>query len=541
MEYQHLYETIDENYNTDEMRDLFMDLELDYENVSGSNKRRKAQELQTFMQRRRRLGELIDKIYEDRPFLDLTPYLFEVIYEKYNLKAMYKLFEDLGFGPQKFSEKNRRDKARELQNLMEQQHRLDELMVQMQKDWNQLDLTAFGAPSPEDKVIAPALPDVRTISNDGTITTSRSISTEDDPNYENFDIHIRPGREDGQYALNATSLAGETDAIIYQSLPNDEAYDDQVYYLRELMASPEDAEKLGHTLRTFLFPPLIRDLFLRTKERAESEGKAGVRVRLNIFRESRDLYQIPWEYVRDDKAFMALNEETPIVRYMPTNRSPQDVGVPEKVRILVAWASPSDQELLDVEGEVAVVQEALNPLIESGRVEVQVVEHAQASQLRRAVRSMKPHILHFIGHGILQDSGEGALALEGRDGTTALIDAEKLLVLLQGDDTKLVMLSACQTAATSEDEPDHESARALMGVAPKLVWGGTPAVVAMQFNLPDDAGAPFMETFYEFLANGKPLDTAVTEARIGLYFDFDDQIFWAIPVLFMRAPDGNIW
>ena len=470
MEYKHLYEAIDENYNIDEMRDLFMDLNLDYENFSGSNKRRKAQELQTYMKRRRRLDELMAQMHQDRDFLDLRP---------------------------------------------------------------------FGGPGPADEESVASTP-AETAFPTSTMAPT-SAPPEDDPNYENFDIHIRPGRADGQYALNATSLAGETDQIIYQSLPTSEEYEDQVYYLRELMASPEDAEQLGQTLRSFLFPTLIRDLFLRTKERAESEGKAGVRVRLNIFRESRDLYQIPWEYVRDDKAFMALNEETPVVRYMPTNRAPQDVGVPEKVRILVAWASPSDQELLDVEGEVAVVKEALAPLIERGRVEVEIVGNAQASKLRRTVRKMKPHILHFIGHGILQESGEGALALEARDGTTALIDAEKLLVLLQGDDTKLVMLSACQTAATSEDEPDHKSARALMGVAPKLVWGGTPAVVAMQFNLPDDAGAPFMETFYEFLADGKPLDTAVTEARIGLYFDFDDQIFWAIPVLFMRAPDGNIW
>ena len=470
MEYKHLFQAIDDNYNDQELRELclnFSDIGVDYDSLGSGGKRAKARELQTFMKRRRKTNLLLEQIHQDRDFLDLRP---------------------------------------------------------------------FGGPGPageEDEVAAPT-PTIGT----PQITTS---PPEDDPNYENFDIHIRPGRVDGQYALNATSLAGETDQIIYQSLPTDEAYEDQVYYLRELMASPEDAEILGQTLRTFLFPTLIRDLFLRTKERAESEGKAGVRVRLNIFRESRDLYQIPWEYVRDDKAFMALNEETPIVRYMPTDRAPQDVGVPEKVRILVAWASPSNQELLDVEGEVAVVQKALDPLIESGRVEVQIVGNAQARPLRQAVRKMKPHILHFIGHGILQESGEGALALEAKDGTTALIDAEKLLVLLQGDDTKLVMLSACQTAATSEDEPDHESARALMGVAPKLVWGGTPAVVAMQFNLPDDAGAPFMETFYEFLADGKPLDTAVTEARIGLYFDFDDQIFWAIPVLFMRAPDGNIW
>ena len=467
-------------------------------------------------------------------------FLYKAIEDNYNLEEIRLLFRHLGLNPDNFSG-SITNQAVELQDYAQRRRMTGKLMAQMHEDRPFLDLRPFGGPGPaEDEDTSVTVAHVNTT----TATTAQTTAAppEDDPNYENFDIHIRPGRAENEYALNAASLAGETDQIIYQSLPTDEDYSDQVYYLRELMADPEDAEKLGQTLREFLFPRAIRDLYRDTITRADEQDKAGVRVRINIFRESRDLYQIPWEYVRDDKTFMALNEETPIVRYMPTNRQAKPIGVPEKVRILIAWASPSDQELLDVEGEVAVVQEALEPLAADGRIEVEVLGNAQPSALRRKVRKMKPHILHFIGHGILQDNGEGALVLEGRDGTTALVDAEKLLVLLQGDDTKLVLLSACQTAATSEKAPEQDnSARALMGVAPKLVWGGTPAVVAMQFNLPDDAGAPFMETFYEFLADGNPLDTAVTEARIGLYFDFDDQIFWAIPVLFMRAPDGNIW
>lgn len=473
MVYRHLFEAIDDNYNTDEMRELFMNLGEDYENFSGDNKRRKAQELQTYMQRRRRLGELMEQMHRDRDFLDLTP---------------------------------------------------------------------FGGPGPADG--SAAEPTAAGSVQASAQTPKMATAVKEEPkdtssSYENFDIFIEPGTGDN-FSLKARSLAGETGQLIYQALPTSEEYEDQVYYLRELMAKADDAEKLGQTLREFLFPKQIWELYLQTQTQARLEKKDGVRVRLNIFQESRNLYQIPWEYVRDDKTFMALNEGTPIVRYMPVNRPPSQISAPDKVRVLVAWASPSDQDLLDVESEVQVVLAALEPLKQNGRVEVEVLEHASANELRKKVRRNPPHILHFIGHGVLQENGEGALALESPSGTTALIDAEKMLVLLQGEETKLVILSACQTAATQE-KVVQDSARALMGVAPKLVWGGTPAVVAMQFNLPDAAGAPFMETLYEFLADGSPLDTAVTEARIGLYFDFDDQIFWAIPVLFMRAPDGNIW
>jgi hypothetical protein len=37
------------------------------------------------------------------------------------------------------------------------------------------------------------------------------------------------------------------------------------------------------------------------------------------------------------------------------------------------------------------------------------------------------------------------------------------------------------------------------------------------------------------------LDRAITEARINLYTYDEENIFWAVPVLFMRSPDGVIW
>ena len=277
-EYNYLFQAINDNYTTNELHELFLSLGLNYDDFGGSNKRRKAQELQSYMERRRRLDELMAQIHQDRPFLDLRP---------------------------------------------------------------------FGGPRPEDTKDTEdtAPPSVSTIPTTGSTST---YAPKSDPNYENFDIHIRPGRTEGEYALSATSLAGQTDQIS-QSLPVDEAYEDQIYYLRELMATPDDVHKLGHSLHEFLFPDAIHNLYRGTRARANEQGKAGVRIRIITSIESRQLSQIPWEVVRDDRTFMALNENTPIIRYMPTNRPPNEIYAPEKVRILIAWASPADQALLDVE------------------------------------------------------------------------------------------------------------------------------------------------------------------------------------------------
>ncbi len=80
-----------------------------------------------------------------------------------------------------------------------------------------------------------------------------------------------------------------------------------------------------------------------------------------------------------------------------------------------------------------------------------------------------------------------------------------------------------------------------MGIAPMLVAAGVPAVIAMQFEIPEKTAISFTRDLYQFLADGEPLDAAITEARIGAYIDNNDKIFWAIPVLFMRSPDGRIW
>jgi hypothetical protein len=106
---------------------------------------------------------------------------------------------------------------------------------------------------------------------------------------------------------------------------------------------------------------------------------------------------------------------------------------------------------------------------------------------------------------------------------------------LMGDTgVKVVILNACKTAA-------HDARDAIMGVAPALVRAEIPAVIAMQFNVPDKTALGFTRDLYRFLAMGRPLDSAVTEMRIGAYIGSSDKYFWGIPAIFMRAPDGVIW
>jgi hypothetical protein len=82
-----------------------------------------------------------------------------------------------------------------------------------------------------------------------------------------------------------------------------------------------------------------------------------------------------------------------------------------------------------------------------------------------------------------------------------------------------------------------------MGVASALVGAGIPAVIAMQYKVPDSMALRYSEALYEYLVRTKPLDEAVTEMRIQAANGPgpDDQVWWGIATLFMRAENGVLW
>jgi hypothetical protein len=64
-------------------------------------------------------------------------------------------------------------------------------------------------------------------------------------------------------------------------------------------------------------------------------------------------------------------------------------------------------------------------------------------------------------------------------------------------------------------------------------------VVGMQFAISDPAAITFAAELYSGLAQGFPVDVAVTEGRRALATETD--LEWATPVLFMRVPDGRLF
>jgi hypothetical protein len=199
------------------------------------------------------------------------------------------------------------------------------------------------------------------------------------------------------------------------------------------------------------------------------------------------------------------------------------------LRILFAGSSPGGEPALDIAAEKERLQGALQALRSEGRVVLDTLEgRATVEALQDALRSGY-RVFHFSGHGYA-----GGLMLEYDDGTLHRVSADALAILLGDSGVGLAVFNACDTGA--------QPGGLFAGVAPALVRTGLPAVVAMQAPMPDASAGTFSRNLYAALADGWPLDAAVTEGRKALALAAGlDRPDWAIPVLYLRAPDGVLW
>jgi hypothetical protein len=223
------------------------------------------------------------------------------------------------------------------------------------------------------------------------------------------------------------------------------------------------------------------------------------------------------------------------VRYVESEGFRKPLRVRPPIRVLVVTAHPAKLEELAIHEEMREVERTLGSLEDAGWVEMEYLHAATRETLLQKLDEKSFHILHFIGHGAFdpKDRG-GALLLERKGGEPDPMPARELGVLLGSHpDLRLVVLNICHGARGHTADP-------FSGLAQSLIVGGLPAVVAMQSTVSDNAALCFARTFYEFVARRKPLDHAVTKARIAMYAK-GYETEWAVPILATRSPNCRIF
>ncbi len=297
----------------------------------------------------------------------------------------------------------------------------------------------------------------------------------------------------------------------------------------------ESAKAFGGRLFGAVFDGEVRGCLRSSMDEANRQG-LGLRIRMRLC-DAPELAALPWEYLYNPalNRFLVLSTETPLIRYLELPERIQPLMVKPPLRILVMISSPSDYAALDVDREWEKLDQALNDLQQRGLVTLERLDTASLSALQRVLRKGQYHIFHFVGHGgFKEQTQDGVLVMEDDANRGHPVSGQDLGTLLHDHRSlRLVVLNACEGARSSRTDP-------FAGTAQNLIQQGIPAVIAMQFEVTDEAAISLSREFYGAVADGYPVDAALAEARKAIFAAGND-VEWGTPVLYLRAPDGRIF
>jgi hypothetical protein len=259
--------------------------------------------------------------------------------------------------------------------------------------------------------------------------------------------------------------------------------------------------------------------------------------------------ELPFEALCHPKTgdFFAVDDNTPVSRGLQVRPDRSAQAIPPPVRVLLVAADPKDKAYANAKDEVDQIKKILKPL---GDVDVTISNTGLYDDFRTALKAHDPHIVHFAGHGGYAVVGDDPnprphlCFVRADNGNTFEVDADTLAVQLRSRNVRLVVLTACASAAPGPPGFPYYC-RALEGVAQRLVLGtsGVNAAVAMQFDLETDVAVKFSEVFYDRLLDPDCcLDEAVTIARkeITALKGLGHRA-WVNPTVFWRCIDARVF
>lgn len=314
---------------------------------------------------------------------------------------------------------------------------------------------------------------------------------------------------------------------------------EKVFAVRRTPPGFDDAKSFGSRLFDNIFKDGLRLALERSLDQARMR-KSRLRLRFNLT-SVPELATLPLEFLHNTQLnhFYAQFIETPVVRYLEIPEPIEELVITEPLRMLVLVSSPSGYMRLNVEREWTNLQAALKPLQDQNLITLERLDHPTKlglqERLEQRLENNPYHIFHFIGHGVFdQLSGAGSLLFEDEQGAGELVSGEVLGMLLRNHDAlRLAVINACEGARLSRTD-------SYAGIAQILLQRARiPAVIAMQFEIMDDAAITFARRFYGALSNGYPVDAALSEARLAIFIA-GNKVEWATPVLYMRAGDGRM-
>jgi hypothetical protein len=178
------------------------------------------------------------------------------------------------------------------------------------------------------------------------------------------------------------------------------------------------------------------------------------------------------------------------------NGEPSAQGSP--IDVLILAANPQVTSRLRLDEEHRAIENSLRGTGRRGAVRTFARFAATAADLREALQEVRPHILHYCGHG--ENQGLILASDQGADAGARLSneDLAETLRILRGR-IELVVLNACSSSS-----------------AAALAVRAVGCVVAMDDAVDDQAAVRFAAELYRSLAFGRSVQDAFGLARLAL-------------------------
>ena len=351
--------------------------------------------------------------------------------------------------------------------------------------------------------------------------------------FDDLSLRFEPTPQGDEITVRIdSSPMGSSQAVLF-AVPSLPAWNGDSY------STEGEAQRFGDVLFRSLFSGEARERLLTCLARLEAQPQLGLRLRLKMVPEVVGLLaDIPWEllYRAETRDFLSLNVRTPVVRHLEVQRAMPSRRQVERLRLLVVLSSPRDMEPLDLELERRRIEEGVGCV---AGIELKFLSGATLGALRRRVRDEPFDVMHFVGHGTCDGQSAGAVLFEDAAGRSVPVSGEVLAENLRGfEELRLVVLNACESANSPSFGAGGDPFR---GVASALLMAGTPAVVAMQRPISDEAAVTFSRAFYDGLGCGDSLENAVTEGRLAVFSSPSVSWEWSTPVLFLGCPNGRLF
>lgn len=351
--------------------------------------------------------------------------------------------------------------------------------------------------------------------------------------YLDIDITFQP-REGGRLRFQADSGQGQASGEL-PDLNADSEFRELLLGLRTDDTSEDDLITLGKKLYSALFQGEMLNLLMRVKG-AQAEDQ-GIRLKLRTAPADTEVAVLPWEFLFDpqlDNPFVLLGIS--VVRYPQAPVRTPSLECKPPLRLLLTGAQPSDMPNAEVDRELDAVIAALKErkLLDQSRIEVVEERHLTRATLQRRLREGF-QIWHFAGHGgFSRDKRNGVLFFEDVNGSQDAVSARELGILMNGGGARLIVLDACESGA--------RASAPFRSLSPSLIANGIPAVISMQFAVPEESTTAFAGEFYYALSEGLPIDACVTEGRKAVVgISGLRRPDWGIPTVYTRASDGVLF